>query len=123
MRAELLRFTEHLRQLVGRDENNPVALREEAENLVATKIEPVVREAAHRTDELAKKKWKRFRASVMQAFGFAGAAFVYPEIIPKAVEQTLKATAIAMGKTKDEHPYPKMTAQFVLQAHRILRKK
>ena len=53
MRAELLRFTDDLRKVVGDGADDDDHLMQEAENLIATRVEPVVHEAAkHAQDEM-----------------------------------------------------------------------
>ncbi len=123
MRAELLRLTEDLRKLVGEKATDPAIIKVEAENLVATRVEPVVREAAQRTKELAEKKWRKLYTSAATAFGFAGASFIDPKLIGKAIQHTLETGALMFKDEEDNNRHPKMTAQFVLQAHNVLRGK
>lgn len=119
MRAELLRFTEDLRKMVSANADAD-EIEREAVNLVATRVEPVVREADHRTRELAKKKWRKFYEALAKAFGFAGASLIDSKMIAKAVQQTLEAGAVVLAKPEDQTPQPKMTAQFVLEARSLL---
>jgi hypothetical protein len=119
MRAELLRLTEDLRKLVSNQTDLKI-IEYEACNLVATRVEPVVREADHRTRELADQKWRKLFTSAAKTFGFAGAALVDSKLIGKAVQQTLETSALAFGDIEDKRPGPKMTAQFVLQARRLI---
>lgn len=116
MRAEVLRLTEDLRKLVLYSVSDDVAMQREAENLVATRVEPLVREASHRTRQLAEQKWRRLFVGAAKAFGFAGASLVDPKLIGKAVQQTLETGALALRDIEDEGPGPRMTAQFVLEA-------
>jgi hypothetical protein len=123
MRAELLRLTEDLRKLVEDSKNGAGAIEAEAMNLVATRVEPVVREADHRTRQLLEQKWRKLYAGAAKAFGFAGASVLDPKLIGKAIQQTLETGALAFDKVEDKTPGPKMTAQFVLQAHSFLRER
>jgi len=123
MRAELLRLTEALRMMVESTKNGPRDLRSEAESLVATKVEPIVLEAAGRTKDLARQKWRKLLKGAAKSFGLAGASLFDPNLIGKAIAQTLETSAQALGRLEDKTPGPKHTAQFVLQAHRIMTEK
>jgi hypothetical protein len=122
MRAELLRLTDDLRKLVE-DSKSPDAIREEAMNLVATRVEPVVREADYRTREFAEQKWRKLYTGAAKAFGFAGASLLDSKLIGKAIQQTLETSALALDKAEDKTQGPRMTAQFVLQAHSLIRER
>jgi hypothetical protein len=115
MRGELLRFTEHLRTMVCNNVH-PIRLRREAENLVATKIEPVMREADRHAKELLDKKWRKFLTGAAKAFGLVGASFVDPKLLGKAIQQCLETSASAFAAPEDKTPFPKETAHFVLKA-------
>jgi hypothetical protein len=90
--------------------------------LVASKIEPVVREAAYRTRQLVEPKWIKLFTGLAKAFGFAGASWIDPKLFGKAVQQTLETGALAFGEAEDKTPGPKMTAQFVLRAGSLVTK-
>jgi hypothetical protein len=120
MRAEMLRFTEDLRELIGDREVTSKLLAAEARNLIATRVEPVVREANHRVSEMRKDKFGKLFASAAKAFGFAGAAFIDPKMIAKAVQQTLEVGALAFNDAEDDSTVPRATAQFVLQAKTLM---
>jgi hypothetical protein len=115
MRAEMLRLTEDLRQLVGGSTDSAV-IAAEADNLIATRVEPVVREANRRTNELVNAKWRKLFVGAAKAFGFAGAGFVDPKLIGKAVQQTLETGALAFSDPEEALPTVGSTAQFVLRA-------
>jgi hypothetical protein len=68
----MLRFAESLRKMVDDGKDDPKAMRNEAENLVATKIEPVVREAVQRAKDMAEQKFRNFYTGVAKSsdFGF-----------------------------------------------------
>ena len=119
MRAELLRFTETLRDMIGENRDSATLIAE-AENLVATKVEPVVREADQRAQALMDAKWRKLLTGAAKAFGFAGAAFVDAKMLAKAVQQTLETTALALGEPEDKTPSAKATSQFVLEARTYL---
>jgi hypothetical protein len=119
MRGELLRLTEDLRKLVD-GKTDLATIGAEAENLVATRVEPLVRDADHRARELANRKWRKLFTSAAKAFGFAGASFIDAKLIGKAVQQTLETTAMTLGNVEDKTPGPKMTAQFVLEARSFI---
>jgi len=119
MRAELLRMSIELRKFV-RNINEEAAVKAEAEILIATRVEPIVREADHRARELANKKWRKLYTSAAKTFGFAGAAYFDPKLLGTAVQQTLETGALAFGDLEDRMPGPKMTAQFVLRTRTMI---
>jgi hypothetical protein len=86
MRAEMLQLSEDLRKTgaVTQDE----VLRE-AKELIATRVEPVVRMASARAKELAKSRWRKFFVGITRSFGFAGAGLLSPAMLTKAVEEAL----------------------------------
>jgi hypothetical protein len=120
MRAEILRFTEDLRRSINDQLLTPSLLAAEARNLIATRVEPVVREAHHRTREMAQNKFRKLFANAAEAFGFAGAAFIDPKMIAKAVKKTLETGALAFADAEDDVAQPRATAQFLLQAHTLI---
>jgi hypothetical protein len=117
MRAEMLRLTEDLRKMVGRKLSEPGMVRAEARNLIATRVEPVVREASSRAREMANNKWRKLYTGAAKALGFAGAGYLDPKLLAKAVQQTLEVGALAFAKPEDKTPGPKATANFVLEAY------
>jgi hypothetical protein len=118
MRGEMLRLTEELRQLVG-SSTDSAAIAAEADNLIATRVEPVVRDANRRANELLQAKWRKLFTGAAKAFGFAGAGFVDPKLIGKAVQQTLETGALAFGDHEESVPPMGSTSQFVLRARRL----
>jgi hypothetical protein len=58
MRAEMLRFTEDLRKIV---ESSPDLdlVNAEVNTLIATRVEPVIRDADRRANGLLQKKWRK----------------------------------------------------------------
>ena len=122
MRAELLRFTDTLRDLIGENRDSATLIIE-AENLVATKVEPIVREADQRARALMDAKWRKLLTGAAKAFGFAGAAFIDAKMLAKAVQQTLETTALALGEPEDKTPPARATSQFVLEARTFLAKR
>lgn len=119
MRGELLRFTETLRVLVG-DSHDAAKLAAEADNLVATKVEPVVREADYQARKLLDAKWRKLLTGAAKAFGFAGASFVDPKMLAKAVQQTLETGALALSEPERTTGQARATSQFVLEARSFL---
>ena len=119
VRAEMLRLTADLRQLVG-NTTDAGLIAAEADNLIATRVEPVVRDASRRAAELQDAKWRKLLGGAAKAFGFAGACFVDPKLIAKAVQQTLETGALAFGNTDDTGPPALVsTSQFVLRARQM----
>jgi len=119
MRAEMLRFTEDLRKIVE-DECSISEIEREADNLIASRVKPVVREAAARSDELARKRWRKLYVGAAKAFGLFGPSYLDPKLLAKAVQQTLETGSLAFVKPEDERsPQPRATAQFVLEAGRF----
>lgn len=118
MRAEMLRLTDDLRKLVG-SSTDSAAIAAEADNLIATRVEPVVREANRRANELLNAKWRKLFLGAAKAFGLAGAGFVDPKLIGKAVQQTLETGALAFSDPEEALPPLGSTAQFVLRARRL----
>jgi hypothetical protein len=115
MRAEILRFTEDLLKIV---ESSPDLdlVNAEVNNLIATRVEPVIRDADRRANELLQDKWSKLLAGAAKAFGFAGAGFLDPELLAKAVQQTLETDALALSPVEDGGVSMSETAQFVLRA-------
>jgi hypothetical protein len=97
-------------------------LRREAENLIATKVEPVVREANRHAKDLIDRKWRKLMTGVAKAFGLAGAGWIDPKLLVKAVQQSLETTALAFGDVEDRSPLPKETSHFVLEARSFILK-
>jgi hypothetical protein len=118
MRAEMLGLTEDLRKIVG-DSRDPDLLTAEVNNLIATRVERVVRNADRRASELLQKKWRKLLAGAAKAFGFAGAGFLNPKLLAKAVHQTLETGALALSPVEDHGVAMSETAQFVLRARRL----
>src|SRR5258708_4526387 len=68
MRAEMLRLTEQLRAVVKEERSSEVMARE-AENLIITRVEPIVREAAKHTEEVMKSRWKKLLRGALKFIG------------------------------------------------------
>ena len=101
VRAELLRLTEDLRLIVLNTQNEE-SISDEADNLIATRVEPLVREASRRADELLNRKWRKLMSGAAKAFGFAGAGFADPRLFTKAIQQTLETGALALADVEEE---------------------
>jgi hypothetical protein len=119
VRAELLRLTEDLRLLIPASEQKENSISAEANNLIATRVEPIVRDASRRANEMLNRKWRRFLAGAAKAFGFAGAGFVDPKLFAKAIQQTLEAGMLSISEEDEDRPNFKATSQFVLHARRL----
>jgi hypothetical protein len=118
VRAELLRLTEDLQLIVSKNQNKD-SIFAESDNLIATRVEPIVRDASRRANELLDRKWRRLLGGAAKAFGFAGAAFADPKLFAKAIQQTLETGALAFGKVDEDRTNFKATSQFVLHARRL----
>jgi hypothetical protein len=118
MRAEMLRLTDDLRKIVE-SSRDPNLITAEVNNLIATRVEPVVRDADRRANELLQKKWRKILAGAAKAFGFAGAGFVDPKLLAKAVQQSPETGAMALSPVEDHGVSMSETAQFVLRARRL----
>lgn len=121
MRAELLRFTEDLRKMITAQSQEPLMLATEARNLIATRVEPVIREANHHARQLAERKWQKLYTSAAKALGLAGATFIDPKLFAKAIQQTLEVGALAFADADDRATKAtgSAIAQFVLEARNI----
>jgi hypothetical protein len=119
MRAEMLRLTEALRGMVDSGAGAETIQRE-ARNLIAVRVEPIVREAAVRADELSKKKWRKFYAGIVKTLGFGAAAYLSPSMISKAVGEALATAADVIEMSKESAPATGATAEFVLSARAFL---
>jgi hypothetical protein len=119
MRAEMLRLTETLRTLVA-EKTDASNVQNEARNLIATRVEPVAREAARRANEMASAKWRSLFRSGAKAFGFTGAAFFNPAMLGKAISQTLETAANAFADPDQPQDAMKATAEYVLFARAFL---
>jgi len=71
MRAEMLRLTEDLRKMIG-DEWNTNDLAQEAENLVATRVEPSVRELNSRIKSDVKQTGLGYGGQLLKSIGLLG---------------------------------------------------
>jgi len=118
MRAELLRLTDRLRAAVHEQEHEPAVSRE-AEILIKTRVEPVVREAGQKAQDLLKAKWRRFFLGIGKVFGLTGAGLFFPHLLQDAVQEAIK-TGAALGESEPSTVPPSGTAQFVLEARRFV---
>jgi hypothetical protein len=94
MRAELLKFTKQLRQMVAKKdktESNPETIAAESKTLVEETIEPLVIRARERIKQAAKKNWARANQAHIEAFVLEQAGWVYPVLIANAVRKTISA--------------------------------
>ena len=119
VRAEMLSLTEDLRKIVSGNQSKEF-ISAEADNLIATRVEPVVRDANRRAKELMDRKWSKFLTGVAKAFGFAGAGFLDSKLFAKAIQQTLETGALGLKKGEEDRTNFKATSQFVLHARRLV---
>lgn len=121
MRAELLRLTEVLRQMVKDEESHDEIIRE-AENLIKTRVEPVVREAARHTEEIMQSRWRQFFQKALTFFGLVGLGFLNPVFMKDALQKGIDAAAEGVGALSKIETIT-ATARFVLEVRRGLRDK
>jgi hypothetical protein len=119
MRAEMLHLTEVLRTFVEDDQQDRAKLQAEANNLIATRVLPVVLEADRHAKELLDKKWRAVYGKLASALGFLGAAYLDPNLLAKAVKQGIEAVVKMGENVEDTTPG---TAQFVLHARRLVQR-
>ena len=117
MRAELLRMTEDLRKIIGDDAPKEDVLAE-GEILISTRVEPVIREAAHHADELIKKKYRSFLKSLPKTIGLVGLGFFDPVTFSKAAITESLYTSNRLAEMFGEPKPPTATARVVLEMRR-----
>jgi hypothetical protein len=102
-RADMLRLSKHLREMV-KGEESPERIAREASNLIATEVEPVVRESARHTAELMKSRWKKLIGPALNFLGLCGLGWLNPAMFAKdAAVSGLKLASDAtdaMGKVQ-----------------------
>jgi hypothetical protein len=118
MRAELLRLTDDLRAAT-KDHECDAAIAYEAEALITTRVEPIVREAGQKAEEMMKKKWRRFFQGVVKVFGLTGAAFLKPDLLTDALKEVLNTGAALADRDENKEALGD-TAHFVLEARSYL---
>lgn len=118
MRAELLRLSEDLRKLAG-DSDDVSRVEHEAEILIRVRIEPLIREAGQRVQEMMNRKWRRFFQGMAKVFGLTGAALFKPDLLKDALKEVLD-TGAALNDREDTKEPLADTAHFVLEARRFM---
>lgn len=118
MRAELLRLTEVLRQMV-KDEKSADEVTREAENLIKTRVEPVVREAARHTEEIMKSRFRQFFQKALTFFGLTGLGLLNPIFLKDAAQKGIEAAAEGVSALSKVDANT-ATARFVLEVRRNL---
>ena len=118
MRAEMLRLTEGLRNMVT-DTVDRTVLSTEADILIATRVEPLIREAGQKTEEMMKKKWRKLLQGGMTVFGLTGAAFLRPDLLKDVVKEGVETAAALVEREAYGEPLAD-TARFVLEARRFM---
>ncbi len=118
MRAECLRLTEHLRQMVN-DESSDVEVAREAENLIKTRVEPVVREADKHARDILRGRWRTFFQGTLKCIGLVGLGFLIPKFFEDAIKQGVNIAAESATQLGKVQP-PTNGARFVLEVRRNL---
>ena len=78
-------------------------------------MEPVIRDADRRANELLQNKWRKLLAGAAKArFGFAGAGFLDPKLLAKAVQETFETDFLALLEDRGVLSMSE-TAQFVFR--------
>ena len=113
-RADMLRLSKQLREMVKEKQSlNDVA--HEASNIIATEVEPVVRESARQTAEVMKSRWKKFLRGTLNFIGVCGLGFLNPAMFAKEAAmgglKLVSDSTEAIGKTVP----PTHTARLVLE--------
>ncbi len=120
MRADMLRLTKQLRALAG-EERSREALAREAANVIATEVEPVVRESARYTADVVKSRWKKLLRGTAQFIGVAGLGFLNPAMFAKeAAMRGVEVVGDASEAVGAVRP-PGAAARFVLEVKRRLK--
>jgi hypothetical protein len=118
VRAELLRLTEYLREIVDEEASEDEVAREAA-NIVKTRVEPVVREASRHTREILNNRWRNFFQGAIKFIGLAGLGFLNTIFFKDAIKQGVNLAADAAVIAQDVHA-PTASARFVLEVRRNL---
>jgi hypothetical protein len=119
MRADMLRLTKQLRTMVEQGHSQEEITRE-AENLIATEVEPVVRESARYTADVMQSRWKTFLQGALRFLGFCGLGFLNPAAFGKeAASSGIEVLEQLPGVVGEVEP-PTHAARFVLAVQRQL---
>ena len=115
MRAEMLRLTEELRKMV-KDESSEEEVAREAENLIRTRVEPVVREVNKHIREQLNSRWRKFAGKGLKSIGLGGFALISGNLnlSKDALKEAIGMVAeVAAGEGK--YKLPTATSHFVLE--------
>src|SRR5262249_29882109 len=94
---------------------SPEAIGREACNLIATEVEPVVRESARHTAEVMKSRWKKLIGPTVNFLGLCGLGWLNPAMFGKdAAVSGLKLAADAAQTMDKVHP-PTHAARLVVE--------
>lgn len=96
MRAELLRLTEDLRQILkdGRSTEDVIT---GANNIIITRIEPVLREIAEFTNAEVRKRFSKFLGRLSKCIGVVALGFLDLSFAKDAMKEVLSLTNEAIG--------------------------
>jgi hypothetical protein len=118
-RADMLRLSKQLREMVKGNES-PNAIAREASNLIATEVEPVVRESARHTAEVMKSRWRKLIGPTLNFLGLCGLGWLNPVMFGKDAAVTgLKLAADAAAAVDKVQP-PSQAARLVVEMRQRL---
>lgn len=123
MRAEMLRLTEDLRKMIG-DDCDTTKLAREAENLIATRVEPPIRELRSRINSDLELTKRGYKEHLLKSIGLLGVGFLTHEP-KKAITDVLSDTISFLASKWVELPLPKAStaaARFVIEIDHGLKK-
>lgn len=120
MRCHLLKLSSDLRKLTG-DEVSYQTIVREAENLIATEVEPEVRQVKTKLKHIRKKSIRSVLGNVGEVFGLCLGGFFVPSLWIDAFKQTLKIPQNLLDQ-EGLGDIATGTTQFVLKAERFVDK-
>lgn len=88
MRAELLRLTEDLREIVKDDLSTEDAITG-AKNIIMTRIEPILRETAEHINAEVHNRYLKFLGRLPKYIGIVGLGFLVPSLALDSVKESL----------------------------------
>lgn len=121
MRAEMLRLTKQRRGMVeGEYAQEDVA--REAVNLIATEIEPVVRESAKRIEDVMRSRWKKILQGTLNFIGISGLGLLNPGAFAKDAAMSGVKFITELPDVVGRVEAPTQAARFVLEVKQKLSK-
>ena len=119
MRAELLRMTEQLRTMVG-EKFDPIEVSREAENLIKTRVESTMREAASHLKSIQESRIRKLIHYSLKTIGIIGLGFTNPATFgAKAIEESVKMAGSTF-ELLDKIPIPQATVRLSLKLGKLL---